>query len=178
MIYDASLDIEEIDLQFVNQVWGPSILGEEINPATINDTDGGVQCLVDGPDTLPKTIKAPVNFTPNMNNDGLKFELTSNDTGRENLYVATRNKNRALRREKKRTKLLPILGKDILSPTREQLLAANWMNPPKRIPNHKHLQLVLVVTDQNSEVITKLDTVSIDKKEVGMFFVPSVFGRR
>ena len=168
-------DLSSIDLQFVNQVCGTCLKGQTISTATRNEKDGGVQCLVDGPDTLPNTIKVPFVLTPKMNNGALKFSLTPEDTGVEDLYVSTRSPKRSYRRKSKRTKNLNDgVTRNDQRPSREKLLASAWVKPPTKIPNGNHQQLIIVVTHANGESIRQSDSVSMEEKESDMFFIPEL----
>jgi len=48
--------LSNIELKFVNQIAGPSILVQPIPPTTTNAADGGMQCSSSGPDIFSPSI--------------------------------------------------------------------------------------------------------------------------
>ena len=87
----------------MNQVQGKPFCGACINPFTRNDSDGGGQCVKDGPDQVSNSIRIPVMQKQKLTKSLIKGCLTAEVLGIPDLYVSNITRT-GTRRQCKRAK--------------------------------------------------------------------------
>lgn len=161
-------DLDDIELVFVNQIRGDTILNIPIDTRTRNSVDGGVQCLPTGSDIIDQSIILPNPRRSHMNYSWEKELLSSSHIGLPDLLVSNQDSNARRRHGKRKRKILVI--PDEIKKTYPFLL--RWLKGPKKIPRHEHKCRIIVSRSLQGEFISSSDTTAIPKADKGKFYLP------
>jgi hypothetical protein len=163
------LSLDDIELVFVNQIRGGTILNIPINTRTRNLVDGGIQCLPTGSDIIDQSIIFPNPREPDKNYNWEMDLVSPSHTGVSDLLVTNKSANGKRRRPRKRRKKILDIPEHV---KKAFPFLLKWLQGPKKIPHHEHKCRILVSRNTCGEVLSMSDTTELPKKDMNRFYLP------